>query len=63
MASFKVLRQHQGDKPYLPGETREAAASEVAHLVAKGVLDPIQTKAEPAVTNKAEKPARNKASK
>jgi len=48
---FNVLRQHYGDREYLPGDTREAEASQVAHLVAAGVLEEI--KIEPPVEAKA----------
>lgn len=48
---FTVLRHHTGDRTYLPGETREAAEVDVAHLVKAGVLE---KKAEPAPKNKAE---------
>ena len=63
MATFKVLRQHHGDKPYAAGDTREASEADVAHLVASGVLEPAKAKAEPAVQNKAEPAVRNKAAK
>jgi hypothetical protein len=51
MARFKVLRQHYGDQSYQAGDTREADAGVVAHLVAAGVLEeikieaPVETKA------------------
>ncbi|MDW9368834.1 hypothetical protein GOB34_14280 [Sinorhizobium meliloti] len=38
MAEFTVKRQHLGDRMYLPGDTRQAAESEVAHLIRNGVL-------------------------
>ena len=41
MAKFKVLREHLGDKAYKSGDTREAIASDVAHLVRSGVLEPL----------------------
>lgn len=59
MEKFTVNRQHLGDRMYQAGETREAKASDVAHLVENGVLT--AAKAEPALKNKAEKPAKNKA--
>lgn len=59
MATYKVLRQHYGDKPYSEGDTREAEPRDVAHLVERGVLE----KAEPAVQNKAAPKLRNKAAK
>lgn len=51
---FTVIRQHLGDKMYMPGDEREAAESDVAHLVRNGVL---KAKSEPAPKNKAEKSA------
>lgn len=53
---FKVLRQHFGDRLYLPGDTREATGTEVDHLVKAGVLerDHDAEKAEEAPDNKAE---------
>lgn len=48
---YEVLRHHHGDKPYVPGDTREAAAFEVDHLVRSGVL---KEKAEDKPKNKAE---------
>lgn len=47
---FTVIRQHLGDKMYMPGDVREAAESDVAHLVRNKVL----VKARPAPKNKAE---------
>ncbi len=38
---YKVMRPHLGDKPYQSGDTRSAKAATVSHLVAKGVLAPI----------------------
>lgn len=45
MARFKVLRQHTGDREYLPGDMREADGVLVAHLVAAGVLEEIKVEA------------------
>lgn len=53
---FNVIRQHFGDKMYMPGDEREAAESDVAHLVRAGVLE----KAEAAPKNKAERAPKNK---
>lgn len=55
---FKVARQHLGDRLYLPGDTREANAGDVEHLLRNGVL--VRQKAEPAPKNKAEKVPPNK---
>lgn len=43
--TFNVLRRHEGDRLYEEGDTREAVAAEVAHLVGAGVL------VQPAPTN------------
>lgn len=53
---FNVIRQHFGDKMYMPGDEREASESDVAHLVKAGVLE----KAESAPKNKAERAPKNK---
>ncbi len=55
---FTVVRQHFGDKMYMPGDTREAVESDVRHLLDNGVLR--KDKAEPAHSNKAEKAPKNK---
>ncbi len=59
--NFKVTRQVLFDRTYHAGETYEGNPSEVAHLVAKGVLEPIKAKAAPVVKNKAEPKVQNKA--
>ena len=66
MAKFRVMREHHGDRFYARGETREADAGTVRHLVERGVLEPLgdtaaESKAEPAPRNKAIKAPRNKA--
>ena len=58
MEKFITIRQHYGDRLYLPGDEREAQERDVAHLVKNGVL-----KAEPAVKNKAEPAVKNKAAR
>ncbi|WP_375597580.1 hypothetical protein [Devosia sp. Naph2] len=69
MTKFEVLRQHLGDKMYMPGDTREADKNSVQHLIDQGVLaegkaeQKPANKAEPAVQNKAEPQASRKASK
>ena len=71
MPKFKVLREHDGDKFYFPGDVRTANAADVAHLVKNGVLvllddseptpEPTPTvKLAPAHENKAGKPAKVK---
>jgi len=54
---FEVLRQHLGDKQYMPGDERDANEGDVAHLVKAGVL---KRKAEAAPKNKAEPAPKNK---
>lgn len=54
MKTYQVLRQHLGDKQYMPGDTRDANPSEVKHLVNAGVLTEAKAKAEKATANKAE---------
>lgn len=62
MKTYTVQRQHLGDKMYMPGDTRKAKPSDVAHLVKSGVLvDGESVKSEKPVSNKAEPPLRNKA--
>ena len=56
---FNVIRQHLGDKMYMPGDEREATQAEVRHLVANGVLE--EVKAERKLPNKAEPVVKNKA--
>lgn len=58
---YKVTRQVLFDRLYQAGEIYEGNATEVAHLVDNGVLIPIKGKAAPAVQNKAEPKAENKA--
>lgn len=73
--TFKVMRQHEGDRFYKEGETRELAVSDAAHLVRLGVLAEIdataddkkldgvegnQKKADPKLANKAEPALKNK---
>lgn len=57
MKTYTVIRQHYGDKQYMPNDTREANPSDVKHLVDAGVLKEVKTKAESAQANKAEKAA------
>lgn len=58
---FKVTRQVLFDRLYQAGETYEGNPSEVAHLVANGVLQPASVKADPPLKNKAEPKGQNKA--
>lgn len=62
LTTYRVVREHVGDKPYAEGDEREAVANEVAHLIPH-VLVPIEGKGEAAPLNKAEGAApANKAS-
>ena len=58
MNNYTVLRHHQGDKDYKPGDVRSASHADVAHLIRLGVLE---VKAEKRLENKADKPVQNKA--
>lgn len=40
---YTVLREHLGDRDYQPGDEREADPSSIAHLVALGVLAPVES--------------------
>lgn len=35
MTKFEVIREHEGDKPYLVGDIREADEVDVRHLIGK----------------------------
>lgn len=60
MTRYTVVRQHLGDRMYMPGDTRDAAQVDVTHLLANGIL--IEEKAEKPVRNKAEQASpKNKA--
>lgn len=64
MAEYSVLRQHFGDRLYMPGDARTANDADVAHLVESGVLVPVTAeKAAPVPKNKAMKAPKNKAAK
>jgi len=56
MPLYNVLRQHLGDKMYMPGDERDAAENDVVHLVQNGVLAPA-SKSESIPANKAEEAA------
>lgn len=52
---FHVIRQHLGDKMYMPGDTREASEGDVKHLLGKVLSkDEPSKKAEGKPKNKAE---------
>jgi hypothetical protein len=66
LTRYHVVREHEGDRFYAAGETRDGLASELGHLVPR-VLEPLgpvpEAKTEPAPANKAEGAApANKAS-
>lgn len=62
MKTYTVIRQHLGDKMYMPGDSRKAEPSEVAHLIKSGVLaEGSGVKAEKPASNKAAPAVRNKA--
>ncbi|MFG1465256.1 hypothetical protein V5F77_20440 [Xanthobacter sp. DSM 24535] len=64
MPKYDVLRQHDGDRQYFQGDTRELAASDAMHLVRLGTLAPAgEVKAAPTLINKSDKPLSNKAPK
>ncbi|SPU44841.1 Uncharacterised protein [Brevundimonas diminuta] len=58
---FKVTRQVLFDRTYHAGETYEGNPAEVAHLVVKGVLEPVKAKADAPAKNKAAPKPANKA--
>lgn len=37
---YRVIRDHEGDKLYRVGDTREADPRDVAHLIGKCLVDP-----------------------
>ena len=57
MKTYEVLRQHLGDKMYMPGDQREAVQSDVQHLINNGVLRQAKGKSDAPALNKAEKAA------
>ena len=36
---FKVIRHHQGDQAYAPGDIRDAVKGEVAHLIGTVLIE------------------------
>ncbi|EPE99529.1 hypothetical protein [Rhizobium grahamii] len=58
MKTYTVLRQHLGDKMYMPGDERQATEGDVTHLIRNGVLE--EKKSEKRVVNKAAPPVKNK---
>lgn len=54
---YRVVRRHEGDKPYEVGDTREGEEHELKHLVPSCLQE---IKAEREHANKAERVSRNK---
>lgn len=62
--NYRVLREMDGDKPYVAGDERELDPNEARRLVDLGVLadlGPIAEKSDPGLANKAAPPPINKA--
>uniref|UniRef100_UPI0040477F53 hypothetical protein n=1 Tax=Yoonia sp. TaxID=2212373 RepID=UPI0040477F53 len=55
---FKVIRAHDGDKPYAVGDTREASEIDVRHLIGRCLEKMVEKPA-----NKAAQKLSNKAAK
>lgn len=53
---YKVMREHEGDKPYVEGDVREINEIDAKHLVDMGVLQTIDV-----VIESQNKPSANKA--
>lgn len=62
METYKVARQHYGDKQYFEGETRDMLAADAKALIDAGLLinDNADDKKAAAAAKKAEKAAANK---
>lgn len=63
MGTYKVARQHYGDKQYFEGETRDMPAADAKALIDAGLLindNADDKKAAAAAAKKAEKAAANK---
>lgn len=59
MKPYRVLREMLGDRFYVTGETRLLSADDAAHLLALGVVAPIEeAPAAPPETPEPAKPAR-----
>lgn len=48
MKAYKVLRRHDGDKEYHPGDERIAKPADVQHLIDLGVLALVEENADAA---------------
>lgn len=60
LTRYRVLREHDGDRFYIEGDTRDAMSGDVAHLVGR-VLEEIGPVPEPASDAKSEPVPKNKA--
>jgi len=60
---YRVLRQHQGDRPYRIGDERTMREEDARSLVKFGVLEPIREKKAPESDNKMQDEPSNKAEK
>lgn len=59
MQPYRVLREMMGDRFYSAGETRVLSADDAAHLMALGVIAPLEAApAEPTEAPEQAKPAR-----
>lgn len=59
MQPYRVLREMMGDRFYKAGETRVLSADDAAHLLALGIVAPLEAApAEPTETPEPAKPAR-----
>ena len=58
MQPYRVLREMMGDRFYVRGETRTLSADDAAHLLALGVVAPIEAAPAEAAEPEPAKPAR-----
>ena len=58
MQTYKVIRQHYGDKQYWVGDERDLSDFDAKKLLENGV---IEVKKEPELSNKNAQPLKNKA--
>ena len=58
MQTYKVIRQHYGDKQYWVGDERDLSDFDAKRLIEQGV---IEAKKEPELSNKKAQPLKNKA--
>lgn len=64
MPKYDVLRQHDGDRQYFQGDTREMSAADAGHLVQLGTVRlALEKKAAPPLENKVDAVPSNKALK